>query len=327
MFSILLEGLAQIILGFWGLIYGANLLLESTTFLAKRSKFSPAIIGFIIVALGTSLAEMILAIQATASGATNLTLGNVISSNIGNLTLIAGVSALIRPIEVTSQTIKNEVPMLLAAAILILFLGLDGKINRPEGFVLVLFAVLFAWQFYLKVQAKENRNDPIMREMAQLSKLPFRGKLVEGIKIIASFFLSIAGADLVINHALSLAKTFSLNELFLGLILGFGTVLPELVICITASLKRQSEIVLATVIGSSVFNILLVLAIPSISGELEIDRNGLIGIMLMTAVSLLFYFLTFFSFRRKQILSKPEGAFLVVIYLIYLLFLLNYLNK
>lgn len=311
-------GVALLLAGGWGLVEGA-------VGLARRLGISPLIIGLTIVAFGTSAPELSFNIIASLNENSDLTFGNVIGSNIANIGLVLGLSALIAPLTLHSAILSREAPMLMAVTLLALAMGLlpphatirgtpaDGYATL-DGLIL-LFCFLVFLAIWLRV-AQSDRNDPVAREMIEQagpveSVRPIGASLVY---FVAGLALLIVGGKATEIGAVGLARMFGLSEAIIGLtIIAIATSLPEVATSIIAAARGQTDIAIGNVIGSNVFNLLLVLGASAVISPVAVPRMhgqwDLIAMTIMTAVLLAFVLV------GRHTISRLAGAFLVLLYI------------
>jgi len=309
-------------IGFILLIKGADILVDGSTTIAKRFGISDIIIGLTIVAFGTSMPELIVNILASTSGAGGISIGNVIGSNIANILLILGISAIISTIVVQKNTIWKEIPFSLFAALLLLILASDnffnqksaGLITKADGIILILFFIVFL--YYTFSLAKKSRNI--------LNLPPHKTPLLKPVLlIIAGITALFFGGKWVVEGAIVIAKMFNVSETVIGVsIVAVGTSLPELVTSVIAALKKKSDIAVGNIVGSNIFNILWVLGVTSIISPITIDKSSYIDFYMLIFASLLLFGFLFIGNpdKKTKIINRWQGIVFVVIYVGYILF-------
>ncbi|WP_372649023.1 calcium/sodium antiporter [Draconibacterium sp.] len=302
--------------GFVALIFGANWLVDGASALARKYKVSDLVIGLTIVAFGTSAPELVVNIIASVNGYSDIVLGNVIGSNNFNLFIILGLSGLILPISVKSSTAWKEIPISLVVSILLLLLLNDfifsgtTYLGRTDGLLmLVLFCVFL---YYVFTQLK---SDPQTTEAAHQKT----GKMIWGLIGVGMTGL-ILGGQLVVVNSVKVASLLGVSEKIIGLtIVAAGTSLPELVTSIVAASKKNSDMVIGNVIGSNIFNVLLILAIASLIKPIGYNPkfNPDLYILIGGTLFLLSSMLT----GQKKKLDRWEAAVLFGFFIIYTVFL------
>ncbi len=322
--SIILSSLL-LILGFVFLIKGADYLIEGATSLAKRFKVSDLVIGLTIVSFGTSAPELIVSVIATCTGKGDISVGNVIGSNIANLMLILGVSAVIRPLVVRKNTAHKEIPFSFLAALALFILvndrvfGVGGDIlTRGDGLMLILFFVIFMVYSFATAKSeegvlKEAKEEKAEVEVYGLGKTSF---MVFGGLVALSL-----GGRWVVNGATDIATVIGLSEKMIGLtIVAVGTSLPELFASAIAARKGNSDIAIGNIVGSNIFNILWILGLSSVIKSLPFNSDMNFDLIYLLVITSLMPVLIYVG--KKRILDKHEGIFLLVAYFAYFAYLI-----
>ncbi|WP_053361517.1 calcium/sodium antiporter [Bacillus sp. FJAT-27251] len=310
-----------LIVGFVLLIKGADYFVEGASNIAQLLKVPPILVGLTIVAFGTSAPEATVSIIAALEGSSDVSLGNVVGSNILNITLVIGITAIINPLKVESETIRKEIPFTLLASIVLWVFISDAAlqnlgtnlITRSEGIILLLFLSIFL--YYIYEVARNSRSSDSVEEV-QNRDITWGKNLVFTVGGMAAI---IFGGDMVVDNATQIALSIGMSETLVGLtIVAIGTSLPELVTSITAALKKQTEIALGNIVGSNIFNILFVLGTSATIAPLAVDNRiftDVVCMIILTVVLLIFS-------RTKYKISKVEGAVLVAIYTAYLIYII-----
>lgn len=245
-------------LGLTGLIIGAELLVRGASRLAVAAGISPLVIGLTVVALGTSTPEAAVTIDAAMTGRTDLAMGNVVGSNILNILLILGIAAIVAPLAVNSQLIRQEVPIMIGVSALLIALAYDGGISRVEaGF---LFALLIAYTGFLVWQARSGgateADSPDVAELTEPSRIP------APVLLIAGFALLILGGHWLVESATEFARAFGVSELVIGLtVVAVGTSMPEAATAVAAVLRGETDMAIGNAVGSNLMNILACLGL------------------------------------------------------------------
>jgi cation:H+ antiporter len=308
-------------IGFALLIKGADYFVEGSSKIATMLRVPPLLVGLTIVAFGTSSPEATVSIIAAMEGSSEVSLGNVIGSNIFNITLVVGITAMINPLAVETTTIRKEIPFTLLASVALAAVASDialqmasiNSIGRSEGIILLLFFLIF---LYYIIEVALNNREPV----SDLAAVTGKGTWGKNIFItLAGLAAIIFGGDLVVDNATEIALSLGMSETLAGLtIVAVGTSLPELITSITAALKKKSEIALGNIVGSNIFNILFVLGTSATIAPLAVNDKIFTDIALMiilTAVLLIFS-------RSKFKISKIEGAILAAVYIAYLVYII-----
>jgi cation:H+ antiporter len=249
------------------LVIGAEVLVRGASRLAAALGISPLVIGLTIVAFGTSSPELAVSLQSALNGQPDLAVGNVVGSNILNVLLILGLSALITPLIVAQQLVRLDVPIMIGASLLVWVLALNGAISQVEG--ASLFILMLAYIGFLLWQSRREHNAAVEAEYAQeyTSHEPksMRRNLINGVLVVVGLALLVLGSRLFVQGASDLARTFGLSELVIGLtIVALGTSLPEVAASLMAAFKGERDIAVGNVVGSNIFNLLTVLALTAL---------------------------------------------------------------
>nr|WP_321450800.1 calcium/sodium antiporter [uncultured Carboxylicivirga sp.] len=312
----MITSILLVIAGFISLIFGANWLVDGASALAKKYKVSDLVIGLTIVAFGTSAPELVVNSIASVKGYSDIVLGNIIGSNNFNLFIILGLSGLILPIKVQSSTAWKEIPISLFISILLLFLLNDfvfietSYSSRLDGFILL---VLFCLFLYYVFNQMKNDHQTVATEK-QKSSLKIWGLIIIG------FGGLILGGQLVVVNSVEIANILGVSEKIIGLtIVAAGTSLPELVTSIVAATKKNSDIAIGNVIGSNIFNILLILSISSIIRPIEYNPKFNIDLLILIGGTV-FLFTSMLTGQRKR-LDRWEAGMLLGFYIIYTTYL------
>lgn len=308
-------------LGFALLIKGADLLVKGATAVASRFGVSDLIIGLTIVSMGTSLPELIISVIASAEGSSGLATGNVLGSNIANILLILGVTAILCDLPVHRNTILSELPFSLAAALLIGFLAnsslgyepdKDLSISRGDGLIILFFFFLF--MIYILVISREDRQK--RTNVADMAHAPLTKNLLLIAAGIVGLFL---GGKWVVDGAVYIAGLYGMSETFIGLtVVALGTSLPELVTSVMAALKKNTDIAVGNAIGSNIFNLLWILGMSAVIRPLPFNVASNIDILVVIASTCLIFLALIIG--RRFIIKRVEGIVFLLAYMAYLVF-------
>ncbi|WP_077619318.1 calcium/sodium antiporter [Bacillus sinesaloumensis] len=310
-----------LLIGFALLIKGADYFVEGSSKIAALLKVPPILVGLTIVAFGTSSPEATVSIIAAMEGNADVAVGNVIGSNIFNITFVVGITALLNPLKVENTTLQKEIPFTFLASVALFVLMGDmvlqnaefNAITRTEGIILLLFFSVF--MYYILEAARNNRNSTVQEEEVIIEKK--WGKYI--LLTVGGLAAIIFGGDLVVNNSIKIAYSFGMSETLVGLtIVAVGTSLPELVTSITAAIKKQSEIALGNIVGSNIFNILFVLGAASVISPLPVDGKMFLDVILMLLLTILLFVFS----RTKFQIAKSEGIILAVAYIVYMVFII-----
>lgn len=309
-----------LLVGFGLLIKGADLFVNGSSNIARLLRVPPILIGLTIVAFGTSSPEATVSIIAALEGSADVSLGNVIGSNIFNITLVVGITAYIYPLKVESETVKKEIPFTLLASVVLLVLASDmalqglneNLLTRSDGLIFLLFLSIFV--YYVFEVAMKSRKKTVKEKVP--ASIKWGKSITLGLVGLAAI---IFGGNVVVKNGTEIARSLGMSETLVGLtIIAIGTSLPELVTSITAALKKESEIALGNIVGSNIFNILFVLGSASAISPLPVNDKVFTDIVAMIILTVL---LLIFS-RTNYKIGKMEGIILVVFYVAYLLFII-----
>lgn len=307
----LLTQVVLLVVGFGLLIKGADFFVDGASGLATRFGIPQIVIGLTIVAFGTSAPEAAVSITAAFKGNAGITIGNVIGSNVFNILVILGITALIVPIRVKKNTIKFEIPYVVVMSVLLGALGLfDGRVGLLDG--IVLWVCMLVFMVYLLKLAKAGESEEVSEGMSgSLWKLLFF--MIGGLVVI------IWGSDITVDSAVKIAELFGVDDRIIGLtIVAMGTSLPELVTSVTAAIKGNADIAVGNIVGSNIFNILFVVGTAALitpvvyAGSFWAD----------TIICVLSAVLLWICVAKKNLLGRAGGAVLLLCYVGYLIYLL-----
>ncbi len=309
-----------LVVGFVILILSGDKLVDGAVAVAHKAKISPLVIGMTIVAFGTSAPELIVNILSAVKGTTDLAVGNIIGSNIINVMIILGITAIIYPLSVQKNTTWIEVPLSLLAVVMVFVLGNDilidkaseSVLTRSDGIVLLAFFVVFL--YYSFSIAKDGSSDDV--EIPQI-------KTILAIVFILGGVLGLfLGGKLIVDSAVSIAKDFGMGEKFIGLtIVALGTSLPELVTSVIAATKKNSDIAIGNVVGSNIFNVFFVLGISAVITPIKLTASINIDILMAIFASFLMFIFIFTRSKNRSI-DRVEGSIFILFYAVYLGYLI-----
>ena len=315
----MLLSILLIIIGFVLLIIGADLLVDGASGIAKKFHIPEIIIGLTIVSIGTSMPELFVSITSALEGHSDMAIGNVIGSNLSNLLLILGLSTMIKPVVFQKETRLYEIPMCLASTlILMLFCNTNAKISRGESAVLlILFCMFILYTIFMaKKESKKNIVEIDVKEEKKNSTFK------DIIFIILGIIGLKIGGDLAVDNAVVVANYFNLSEKLISLtILAIGTSLPELVTSITAAVKGNSDIAIGNIIGSNIFNILLIIGVSSVIHPITYNMSYNFDISILVISTIILAIFPFIPPKDKM--SKANGVIYFLMYLMYLGFLIK----
>ena len=313
----ILKSAAILVIGFVLLIKGADFFVEGSSSVAKKFNVPSLIIGMTIVAMGTSLPELAVSVTASITGNNTLAVSNVSGSNIFNLMVVCGACALFAPLTIEKNTLMKEFPFSIVCAGLLVVFGFIGmKLGRVDGIIfLVIFVAYLFWMIYSakKARSEGDKFETEEEEMAEEIKILPMWKCL--LYIVGGMIAIKFGGDFVVNGASSIAAGFGLSQTLIGLtIVALGTSLPELVTSIVAARKNEVDMALGNVIGSNIFNILLILGLASTITPPTISMFSLIDIIFMTIITILLYLFM----KKNNSLIKLHGCIFILIYIGYM---------
>lgn len=303
-----------LIVGFVLLVVGADKFVAGASAAARKLGVPALIVGLTVVAFGTSAPELAVSVTAAMSGANEIAVGNVVGSNIFNLLVVAGLSAVLCPLALDRDILRRDWPLsMAAAAILTAMVAWNGDISRLEGLVLL---ALFAGLMVLQLRPALQNRAALLAQKDE-NEVQIKPSLI-AVNIVIGLAAIILGGQLAVNGATGIARMFGLSETLIGLtIVAIGTSLPELVTSLVAARRGQNDIAMGNVIGSNLFNILLILGVSAVISPISVLPTAVIDGAILLVVSLLFYLPA-----RKGTLSRPVGAVMALTYVAYTAYLI-----
>jgi len=303
-----------VVIGFVLLVKGADFFVEGSGSIAKKFNVPVFIIGMTIVAMGTSAPECAVSISASLRGINGMAISNVIGSNIFNLLVVCGVCALFQPLVIKKATLKKEFPFSVLVAVILGIMGFIGMtVGHVDGIILVVIFAFFLYWMVMSAKKSMQAGEDI--EAEEIKDLPMWKCLVF---IGGGLVAIVIGGQIVVNSAETIARGFGLSETLIGLtVCSIGTSLPELVTSVVAAKKNQAGMALGNVIGSNIFNILLVGGLASAISPIAVNMNNIIDIVLLILISLYIMILVW----KKQLLTRAGGVSMLVIYAAYMVYI------
>lgn len=309
----MLLSIVLLLVGLGLVVYGSDILVDGASSVARKIGISEFVIGIIIVGFGTSCPELVVSVTGAIDGNSAVSLGNVTGSNIFNILMILGLTAIFSPIAITKDNKTKDIPILLCITIFFCLIALKGTINRLDA---VLFLAIFAIYLLFNFKAGKAEAAAIEEEVVEKNY----GTFLSILMIVGGLAGLIFGGKLFVNNAVTLAHALGASDKFIAVtILAVGTSLPELMTCVVAAAKKKGQLALGNIVGSNVFNILLILGISGLIHPLDTSSFNYVDMATLTA-SVLALFI-FANASKKSQLSKPAGiSFLLmeVVYMIYL---------
>lgn len=314
----------EVVIGLLALVGGAELVVRGGSRVAARLGISPIVIGVTVVAFGTSAPELAIGIDAALRGSGSLTVGNIAGTNTLNLLFILGLVALLRPLELRSQTVRLDLPMIVGAALLLWLLAADGRITRIDGGVLILFGVVYTLLVVRLARRASAARAEVVGEhgLTERQSGPLWHLLRDAAWLAIGIAVIVVGANWLVEGATGIARSLGTSEAFIGLtVVAIGTSAPELVTAIVATLRKEREIAVGNLLGSSVYNVLFILGVTALlpTGGIAVETSLVvidIPVMVAAAIACVPVFISGHRIRRL------EGAAFVVAYLAYLTYLL-----
>lgn len=320
----MLVAIALLIIGLALLVYGADRLVFSAAILSRSLGIPPLIIGVTVVGMGTSLPELIVSVSAATHGQMDIAVGTALGSNITNILLILGGAALIHPLTVHSNLIRRELPLMLLVALLCGIMLFDSQLSRGDG--LALIALAACWLLYAITfarRAERDNNDTLTRE--QLAELPRDdiSNTVAFLWLAVALIILPLSSRMVIDNATVMADYFGISELVIALtIISVGTSLPELATVIAGALKGEDDIAIGNLIGSNIYNMVIVLGIPALVHPGSFDTSAFArDYWVMLAVSTLF---TLICLQRSRRIGRVAGALLLCGFILWVVMLYGF---
>ncbi|HNU58650.1 MAG TPA: calcium/sodium antiporter [Aquaticitalea sp.] len=308
-----------LLLGFVVLIKGADWLVDGATFLAKKNNIPNIVIGLTIVAFGTSAPELVVNTVASYEKHSDIVLGNIIGSNNFNLFMILGIVGIIYPITIQSSTMKNEIPISLFAAILLLVLANgylpydDMGLSRIDGAILLVMFLLFLYYIFQKMK---NDKNTVEVEIVETTIFKIWGLIVIGLAGL------IIGGKLIVDNAVNIASQLGVSQKIIGFtIIAAGTSLPELMTSVVAALKKNSDIAIGNIIGSNIFNIFLILSISALVRPIEYKEVFNMDVYILIGGTI-FLFTSMFT-GKKMKLDRFEATLLLLTFIGYTAYLVS----
>lgn len=315
----LLQYSAAIVVGFIVLVWGADRFVHGAAGTARNLGISSLIIGLTIVGFGTSAPEILVSVSAAINGNPGIAVGNAIGSNIANVGLVLGTTALLFPLIVSSNTLKREFPIMLVMMGVALFLLLDYELSRYDG-ILLLSGIVALTFWLIRMTRTKKGYEPMIHEYDnEIPRIPMSSAL--GWTALGLGLLLISSQVLVYG-AVNIAKYFGVSDLVIGLtIIAIGTSLPELATSVMSAVKKEPDIAIGNILGSNMFNLLAVLGIPAIIAPIPLDHHVITrDYAVMLGMSILLFMFAY-GFRGQGRINRFEGGVLLAGYIAYMVYL------
>ncbi|BBP43211.1 calcium/sodium antiporter [Thiosulfativibrio zosterae] len=308
-----------LIIGLVLLVWSSDIFIDGAASTSLHLKISPLIIGVVVLGFGTSLPEVIVSVLASVEGNPGLAIGNVIGSNIANIGLVLGITAIIAPIAIKSSLLKREFPVLLGVSLIGLILLLDKDLDVTDGFILLaMFFAVMIWM--IKINKNIDPKDPLAEEtLHEIEDLPKMSLNKALVLLGIGLAILIGSAKLMVWGAVEIAHFFEVPDMIIGLtIVAVGTSLPELAAAISAARKNEADLMIGNILGSNLFNLLAVMAMPALIAPSIIEANTLlIDYPIMLTLTLLML-LVALPRKGNAMITKLEGFLLLGSFIAYL---------
>ena len=314
--NIVYSDVGLIVAGLTLLVWGADRFVHGASATARNMGIAPLLIGLTIVAFATSAPEIVVSVVAASQGQPGLAFGNAIGSNIVNIGLVLGITAVIRPIPLESATLRREMPALLAVSLLTVSLFLDTRISRPDGIVMLTgLAIVMIWFVRLGIRSAEN--DPI--------KMDYEAEIPKDVStkmaltwLLVGLGVLLIGAEWLVSGSIGVAQSLGVSEVVIGItIVAFGTSVPELAVSLVSALRGEYGLAIGNIVGSNIFNLLAVIGLAATIHPATVAPSVLsLHIFVMVAFTLVLFAMTY-DYDGKALLSRIEGVALLVAYFAY----------
>lgn len=312
-----------VVFGLILLVWSADRFIEGSAVTARHFGMSPLLIGMVIIGFGTSAPEMVVSALAAAQGNPGIALGNAYGSNITNIALILGITALISPIIVSSQVLRKELPILTLVTAIAAWQVWDGEISRLDAFVLI--GILVGLMTWTIVQGMKKKADTFADEITQeldIRSMPIR---IAALWLIVGLLLLIVSSRILVWGAVEIAQGFGISDMIIGLtVIAIGTSLPELASSVIAARKGEHDIALGNIIGSNLFNTLAVVGIAGLIHPMNVGPEVFSrDMMVMAALTVSIFFLGYGFRGRPSRINRIEGSILLACYIAYTAYLVS----
>ena len=312
----------MLLVGFALLIKGADVFVDAASALAKKMGIPPVIVGLTIVSIGTSAPELAVSLISALKGSNNIAIGNVVGSNIFNTLMVLGITTIVLPIIIHKKKVKADFIVNTLVTILLFFLTFDGifggasnVISRFDGLILIILCISYMTMLVIKAKKTD------VPESTEEININIFSKI---LLIVLGAAGIVIGGQFVVDSASNIATSFGMSEKLVGLtIVAMGTSLPELVTSVVAALKGENEIALGNVLGSNIFNILLILGTSSLISPIIVESSLMADFIFLIGITILLYILTFFNKNSEKKLSRAEGILFVALYAGYMIYIIS----
>ncbi|MBW2705218.1 MAG: calcium/sodium antiporter [Deltaproteobacteria bacterium] len=310
------------LVGFVLLYFGAEWLVKGSSSLARSLGITPIVIGLTVVAFGTSAPELVVSLISSIQGKSMIAVGNVVGSNICNIALVLGLSAVFNPIKSDPSVVRRDIPIMLAISLYLLLLTFNSKLGRIEGATLFIGIILYTFMNYYLAKKETAGAAEIKSELEDIGFVASRPKQL--LMVAAGIAVVVAGAQIVVSNAVLIMTILGVDEKFIGLtIVAFGTSLPELATSVVAAMRGEMDISIGNLVGSNVFNIMSVLGVAALVRPIPIP-GGFIesGLWIDYLVMMFTSFLPWLMMRKDFTVKRSDGVILLLCYGGYLTYLI-----
>lgn len=312
-----------LLLGFFLLIKGADIFVDGAASIAKKIGIPPVIVGLTIVSIGTSAPELAVSIISAFKGSNDIAIGNVVGSNIFNTLMVLGVTSAVMPLIIIKDKIKTDFLVNIGVTIVLFLLTFDSLfssksdfISRIDGAILVIICI--SYMAFLIVKSIKSNVEQCSEAEKNINIFAKVGMIILGAIGI------VLGGQLVVNSATNIAYSFGMSEKLVGLtIVAMGTSLPELVTSVVAALKGEKDMAIGNVLGSNIFNILLILGVSSLISPIGVSASLMVDVLFLIGISIFIFALIFLSKGKEKKLSRAEGLILVGLYVAYMFYIIS----
>ena len=292
------------------ILFGANYLVDGSSSIAKKSGLSEFVIGLTIVGIGTSTPEMVVSFLSSFQGKADMAIGNIVGSNIFNTMMILGITAIISPLVITRSNLRRDIPLNIAVAMLLIFLGMNhtltgkgvAQLSRADGAIMLAIFAAYMWYSFKSSDSAEDEGGDGIKEYSTLGSIAL---------VIGGLAALIIGGRLFVNSATEIAKLAGVSDKFIAItVMAAGTSMPELATCVVAAIKGRGQLALGNILGSNISNILLILGGAALINPLSFSGMTVVDLGAVLSCSV-FILLSAYTFRKKR-LDKVEGAILLL---------------
>lgn len=312
----MLGNILLVIAGLALLMWGADRFVHGAAAAARNLGVAPLLIGLTVVAFATSAPEILVSVVAATQGTPGLAVGNAIGSNIVNIGMVLGITALVRPISLESATLQREMPALLAVTLLTVSLFLDSYLSFVDGVVMLAgLVIVMAWLARLGMRSAAN--DPIKRDFE--AEIPTNVSMTKSIVwLIVGLGTLLIGAELLVGGAVGIATELGVSNVVIGiLVVAFGTSLPELAVSVASAIKGEYGLAIGNIVGSNIFNLLAVIGVAAALAPSALEPSVLsLHVFAMVAFTLVLYAMTY-DYNGRAVLSRSEGLALLLAFIAY----------